>query len=403
MQSYRQSSILFMSTFPPRKCGIASFTQDLVEAIGKASGNEVAIAVCALDRKESAIEYGPPVAMRMDSFALESVMETATRISRDDSVKLLCIEHEFGLYGGELGEYLLDFLSIADKPYVIRFHTVLPGPDPKRSKIVRELSLSAEKVIVMTRHAAALLENDYGIHSRNIIIIPHGTHLPTSVTPQELKRKYDLEGRLVLANFGLLSPNKGIEEGILAMKRIVTRFPEAIFLVLGQTHPVLLERDGEAYRDYLRQLVKDHGLQDNVRMVNEYIPTEILMEYLTLTDLYLFTSKDPHQAMSGTFLYAMSAGCPIISNSFVLAKEMLDERTGVILRTNGEEELATQAIRLLQDTDLRREMGLNAFIKTRNTAWAKVAERHAHLFDRIAGTGTVYTRIPVVTKPVKTQ
>ena len=383
MRSFQQSSILFVSSYPPRKCGIASFTQDLVNAIDREISDESAIAVCALDRKNTQRKYEHPVTMLMDSFAMDSCMEMANRINRDQSIKLICIEHEFGLYGGEYGENILEFLTMADKPYVIRFHTVLPEPDPKRRKIVRDLSRGSAKVLVMTRHAAGILQEHYDIQKEKIIIIPHGTHLPSSISPADLKRKYDLDKRLVLTNFGLLSPNKGIEKGILAMKDISKHFPEAIFLVLGQTHPVLLEQEGEKYREYLEQMIKDNELQDNVRVVNEYIPIETLMEYLTLTDIYLFTSKDPFQAMSGTFLYAMSAGCPIISNPFVLAKEMLDDQTGVILSSNHEKELAGHAIRLLENEPLRRQMGRNAYLKTRNTAWSKVAARHTVLFEEI--------------------
>lgn len=383
MRSFQQSSILFVSSYPPRKCGIASFAQDLVTAIGNEIGDEHAIAVCALDKKGTSLKYEHPVTMLMDSYAMDSCMETATRISRDESVKLICVEHEFGLFGGDYGENILEFLNMAERPYIIRFHTVLPDPDPKRRRIVRELSFGAEKIIVMTQHAAGLLKDYYGIAGEKILIIPHGTHLPSTETPPRLKSKYDLEGRLVLTNFGLLSPNKGIEKGILAMKAISKQFPEAVFLVLGQTHPVLIEQQGEKYRDYLQQLIADNHLQQNVRVVNEYIPIETLMEYLTLTDIYLFTSKDPFQAMSGTFLYAMSAGCPIISNPFVLAEEMLDEQTGVILQSHHEQELAGHAIRLLGNETLRRQMGRNAFLRTRNTAWSKVAARHAVLFEEI--------------------
>jgi glycosyltransferase involved in cell wall biosynthesis len=173
------------------------------------------------------------------------------------------------------------------------------------------------------------------------------------------------------------------------MKEISARFPEAIYIVLGQTHPNLLEQEGEKYRDYLQQLIADNNLEKNVRMVNEYSPTQKLMEYLRLTDLYLFTSKDPNQAVSGTFLYAMSAGCPIISNSFVLAKEMLDKETGIILETNNESELAENAIMLLQNDLLRTQMGNNAFLKTRETTWEKIGRKHSSLFSEIFGNPSV--------------
>jgi glycosyltransferase involved in cell wall biosynthesis len=158
-----------------------------------------------------------------------------------------------------------------------------------------------------------------------------------------------------------------------------------MYIVLGQTHPNLIAQEGEKYRRLLQKLIRENNLQEHVRLVNEYVPVNKLMEYLALTDIYLFTSLDPNQAVSGTFLYAMSAGCAIISNSFVLAKEMLDTDTGIILTTNGTHELAENANKLLSDPELRTEMGHNAFIKTRDTTWKKVSAKHAYLFHDILG------------------
>jgi len=237
----------------------------------------------------------------------------------------------------------------------------------------------------MTNHSAKLLLDDYHIPREKIVIIPHGTHDNSETDPVTLKRKYNLENKLVLTTFGLLSPNKGIEKGIVAMKEISAGFPEAMYIILGQTHPNLLLQEGEHYREFLEQVIRENGVQKNVRLINEYSTTKKLMEYLALTDIYLFTSKDPNQAVSGTFLYAMAAGCPIISNSFVLAKEMLDEKTGIILTPGKENDLAKNAILLLQNDQLRKDMGQNAYLKTRNTNWNKVAAKHTRLFGDIKG------------------
>ena len=241
----------------------------------------------------------------------------------------------------------------------------------------------ADKIIVMTANSARLLKEDYFMDAEKIIIIPHGTHSISTVSPEKLKLKYQLQNNLVLTTFGLLSPNKGIEKGIIAMKEISAVFPEAVYIVLGLTHPNLLQEEGEKYRNYLQQLIDENNLQNNVRLVNEYVPTKMLMEYLALTDIYLFTSKDPNQAVSGTFLYAMSAGCAIISNSFVLAKEMLDDKTGIIIENGKEHELAENAIYLLHNKQTRIQMGHCAFEKTRDTLWKKVAMKHTELFMKI--------------------
>ena len=390
----QQSKVLFVSTYPPVKCGIASFTQDLVVAIDKVLTNDIDITVCALDRKGNEHLYNYPVSMVMDSHRLDSCIETAEAINRDPSIKIICIEHEFGLYGGEMGELLLGFLAMIEKPFIIRFHTVLPAPDAKRSGLVGRISHLADKVIVMTQNSSRLLQEDYGIDADKIMIIPHGTHNNSHLPVKKLKQKYQLDNRQVLCTFGLLSPNKGIEKGILAMKAICEKFPESIYIILGQTHPNLIAKEGEKYREYLQQLIEENHLQKNVRLVNEYVPVEKLMEYLALTDIYLFTSKDPNQAVSGTFLYAMSAGCAIISNSFVLAYEMLDADTGIILKTNDEHELAEKAIDLLGNERLRKQMGQRAFIKTRNSTWQRVSKKHAEIFFSMLTAG-IQSNAPV--------
>ncbi|MBO9564001.1 MAG: glycosyltransferase [Niastella sp.] len=391
VSSEQPSTILFISTFPPVKCGIASFTQDLVQAIGRVLTKDIEINICALDVKSNEGLYKAPVSMVMDSHSLDDCIETAAAINSDVHIKMICVEHEFGLYGGELGEYLLGFLAMIEKPFVIRYHTVLPDPDAKRLALVRKINQLADKVIVMTRNSARLLLDAYGLSAEKIVVIPHGTHNNSQMSVRELKRKYQLDNRQVLCTFGLLSPNKGIEEGILAMRKICAHFPGSMYIVLGQTHPNLIAHEGERYREYLQELIEQNSLQNNVRLVNEYVPVDKLMEYLALTDIYLFTSKDPNQAVSGTFLYAMSAGCAIISNSFVLAHEMLDTQTGIILTTNNEDELAEKAIQLLGNEPLRKRMGQNAFLRTRDTTWQKVSKKHATLFLNMLQAGGLHT------------
>lgn len=380
--SVPESKILFISTFPPVKCGIASFTQDLIHSIEPEIGDNYLVNVCAIDKKPVADSYRFPVTMVMNSYDLDSCLETADLINKDKSIELVCIEHEFGLYGGDMGSFLLGFLIMLEKPFIIRFHTVLPTPCTERLKLVQTIARLAHKIIVMTANSARLLKEDYFVDAEKIKIIPHGTHKNSPVKADKLKIKYDLKNNLVLTTFGLLSPNKGIEKGILAMKEISAVFPEAVYIVLGLTHPNLLQEEGEKYRNYLQQLINDNNLQKNVRLVNEYVPTKKLMEYLAMTDIYLFTSKDPHQAVSGTFLYAMSAGCAIISNSFVLAKEMLDDKTGIIIENGHEHELAENAIYLLQNEHVRKQMGLYSFLRTRDTVWENVAAKHSILFEK---------------------
>lgn len=372
--------ILFVSTYSPKKCGIASFAGDLTKELTHLLKHEFKINICALDKRSNTDNYAAPVTMVMDGFRLNSCIAGAEAINQHPAIKLVCIEHEFGLFGGSMGEYILAFLSLLTKPFIIRFHTVLPDPELERLKLVKSICLLADKVIVMTQHSYRLLTDEYGISDEKLVIIPHGTHFIPPCNRPELKAKFNLEHKKILTTFGLLSPNKGIELGIKAMVKIAAAFPEAIYVILGNTHPNLIEKEGESYREKLQTLIEENNLTENVRLVNEYIPTDQLLAYLSLTDIYLFTSKDPNQAVSGTFMYAMSAGCAIISNAFVLANEMLDEETGVIIDSGDEDALADNAIYLFKNDAVRQAIGKKAFLRTRNTLWGTVARKHAMLF-----------------------
>ncbi|MFY0253238.1 glycosyltransferase [Chitinophaga sp. 30R24] len=370
-------TLLFVTSYPPRECGIATFAQDLVNALNKNFAGNLNIEIAALQESgKPANQISAPVNYTVNPFDIDNCIEFAQKINDNKKIDLVCFEHEFGLYGGEYGHNLLAMLSLLDKPFVVRFHTVLPYPDIKCTKVVSLISALAAKVIVMTRSSADLLRKVYHVPEGKIVHIPHGTHAHIVDDMPALKKQYNLEGKLVLSTFGLLSENKGIETGIRAMKDIVAQYPEAVYLVLGKTHPVVFSREGEKYRESLEQLVKELGLENNVRFVNSYLSLKNLLDYLALTDIYLFTSKDPHQAVSGTFVYAMSAGCAVISTSFVQAREMLEDGAGVLIDFNSPEQLAASALQLLGNPEMRRKMSLAAIEKTRPSIWENVAIAH---------------------------
>ncbi|MCW3462186.1 glycosyltransferase [Chitinophaga nivalis] len=389
-------TLLFVTSFPPRECGIATFAQDLVNAMQKNFAGKLNIEIAAL--KESGkpnINKELPVTYLVNPFDIDDCIAFAQQINQNDKIDLLCFEHEFGLYGGEYGHNLLAMLSLLDKPFIIRFHTVLPYPDSKCARIVSLVSTLAAKVLVMTQSSATLLTQVYQVPAEKIIHIPHGTHAHIVDDPTLLKKQYDLEGKKVFTTFGLLSENKGLETGILAMKDIVKAYPDVIYLILGKTHPVIFSRDGEKYRESLELLVKEHHLENNVRFVNSYLSLETLLDYLSLTDIYLFTSKDPHQAVSGTFVYAMSAGCAIISTSFIQAKEMLDGEAGCLIDFNNPVQLTAAACRLLADPELRLKMSRRAIEKTRNSIWENVAIAHIAVVSDILAEDKILPNLPM--------
>lgn len=387
-----QNEVLLITSYPPRACGIATYSKDLIDAISKKFGTSFSLKVCAIEEENRTNRtYPEEVKYLLQASQPNAYVALAHKINQDKAIKLVFVQHEFGLYGGPYGVYLLDLLHALEKPSLITFHTVLPKPDAKRKKTVRGLVDACMQTIVMTQYSAQLLQTEYGIFEDQLSIIPHGTHMISWKNKHQIKKANSLEDRLVLSTFGLLSPNKSIETALEAMPKIVKKFPNVLYLILGKTHPGVVRNEGENYRIALEAKVDQMGLQDHVRFVNKYLSLSELLKYLSLTDVYLFTSKDPNQAVSGTFAYALSSACPVISTPIPHAVEMIQENTGIIVDFQNSHQLAKGAIRLLGNKNLREEMGLNAFHQTRASVWENAAIAHAKVFQN-----TLDTKKPIV-------
>lgn len=375
------NEILFISSYPPRACGIATYTNDLIKAIKNKYDQSLSIKVCAIESEKPLESYPEEVKYVLDPSSVASYIKLAYIVNNDPSIKKVFIQHEFGLFGGEYGEYLLQFLYFLKKPVSITFHTVLPEPNEKRKQIIHEIVNCCDEIVVMTKHASDILQSAYTICQKQITLIPHGTHTISWHDKHIAKENHEYSDRLVLSTFGLMSSNKSLQMAIEAMPKIVEQIPNAIYLVLGKTHPEVLKKEGEIYRGFLEGKVLELGMQDHVQFVNQYLSLEELLEFLRITDVYLFTSKDPLQTVSGTFAYAMSCACPIISTPIPHAKEMLQDNSGFIVDFHDSEGMANAAIRLLKDEELRYNMGRNAFHQTRATVWENSAISHVNLFN----------------------
>jgi glycosyltransferase involved in cell wall biosynthesis len=375
-----KSKLVFVTTYPPRECGIATFTRDLIHAIRNQMDDSIEVEVCALEEGKQGFEYPGEVKYLIDTTRPGDYLEAAKKINADPQVKIVMIEHEYGLFGGDYGDYLFNLTDALEKPLFVTFHTVLPEPDDKRIDVVSRLARQAENVVVMTNHSAKILISDYHISEEKIKVIPHGTHLVLWKRKEKAKEMFGTGSRPVLATFGLLGRNKSIETAIEALPAIKKHFPDVLYLVLGKTHPGLVKHEGEAYRLMLEEKVKTLGLKNNVRFVNRFLELDELLDYLSITDIYLFTSKDPNQAVSGTFAYAMSSACPIIATPIPHARELLTGDTGILVDFEAPDQLAEAAIRLLGDDELRTRMGRNAFHKTRFTIWQNVANLTMAMF-----------------------
>jgi glycosyltransferase involved in cell wall biosynthesis len=377
------AEILFLTSYPPRECGIATYSQDLIKALNNKFSNSFNIKVCALESGKSDFVYPEEVKYTLDTSHISTYMTMAEKINNDDSINIVLIQHEFGFHK-QHEQAFLQMLYELSKPVVIVFHTVLPHPDEHLRNQVRNIAAACKSIIVMTKTSADILVKEYDIATQKLSVIPHGTHLVPHLSEKFLKNKYGLSCKKVLTTFGLLSSGKSIETTLDALPAIVKQIPNVMFLIIGKTHPEVVKNETERYRDSLTAKVKELGLENNVKFINKYLDLPELLEYLQLTDIYVFTTNDPNQAVSGTFVYAMSCGCPIISTPIPHAKEVLTEDTGIIFDFRNSEQLAAGAIRLLNDNDLRKNIISNTLQKIVSTSWENSAVAHAMLIQKMA-------------------
>ena len=375
-----KSKIVFLSTFPPTQCGIATYTQDTIKGITDVFGKSIACEICELVKEP---KENPTQAFTLNTNNREEYSKVAEEINNDESIKLVHIQHEFGLFGGNYGDHLLDFLNVIKKPVTFTFHTVLPNPNNELKTFVKLLLSYSNSVFVMTKRSEEILINDYNIPQDFITTIAHGTHVVVYEAPETAKAKFGIEDRKVLSTFGLLGEGKNIETGLRALRKIVEHTPNALYLIIGRTHPNLIIDGVDTYREKLEGIVNELNLHDNVRFINQYLETEELLSYLQATDIYLFTSKDPNQAVSGTFSYAMSCACPIVASKIPHTKEVLTEDSGILVDIGNEDQFAEAAITLLSDENLREEMGKNAFRKTRACSWENIAIAHINTYKKL--------------------
>ncbi|MGZ8558819.1 MAG: glycosyltransferase [Chitinophagaceae bacterium] len=381
--------ILFLTSYPPRQCGIATYSQDLIKALNNKFSGSFSIKVCALESGEATFHYPAEVKYTLKTSLSEAYHQLAQTINNDKPLKIVLIQHEYGFFQKQ-EEAFLQFLYLLIKPVVIVFHTVLPKVDVILNEKVNRIANACEAIIVMTNNSAKILVEDYDILPAKITVIPHGTHLVLHENKELLKEKYVLKGRKVLSTFGLISSGKSIETTLEALPAIINENHEIVFLVIGKTHPEVVKIEGEKYREYLESIVKLYELENHVVFINSYLTTPVLLEYLQLTDIYLFTSIDPNQAVSGTFSYAMSCACPIISTPIPHAKEVLTKDTGIIVDFKDLRQLAENIILLLNNDPLRNALSINTLQNIVSSAWENSAVAHAMLLNK-----TSVSKIPL--------
>lgn len=369
-------SVAFVATSPPRQCGIATFSRDLEQALSAADPS-VRIVWAAINEATSLHLYGPEVRWRIQQGRPDSYREAAAELNAAP-IDVVCLQHEFGLYGtwgDPFDDHLTGFLSVLRKPLVTTFHSVLPDPSRSVRAAVRRLAHRSAAVVVMADRARALLLETYGIAPGKVQVIPHGVPPVEPHGRTRLKEQLGLADRTIVTTFGLVDPRKGLEYMIGAMRAVRVHDPRALYLIVGKTHPELIRREGEAYRMGLWALVQEHGLEEHVAFVDEYLTQPQIVDYLLASDVYVTPYLDPKQITSGTLAYALGAGKAIVSTPYLHAAEVLTDERGLLVDFRSEEQLAEATLRILGDAALKQRLEHNAYAYGHETAWPRVGER----------------------------
>jgi glycosyltransferase involved in cell wall biosynthesis len=389
--------IAFVGDHLPRKCGIATFTSDLLAAVATSHPQNQCFCVSVNDI-EGGYEYPEVVRFEIEEQDLSSYLRAADFLNISN-VDIVCLQHEFGIFGGPAGGHILAFLRELRMPVVTTLHTVLREPRADQRRVMQELISLSTRLVVMTERGRHMLEDIYDAPSSKIDLIAHGIPDVGFVDPTYFKDQFGVEGKIVLLTFGLLSPNKGIECVLNALPKILAEFPEVVYIVLGATHPNELREHGEAYRVSLEMLAQKNGIEKNVIFYNRFVDLENLKEFIGAADLYITPYLNEAQITSGTLAYSFGAGKAVISTPYWHAEELLAEDRGVLVPFGDAPAIAREVAALLRDDTRRHAMRKNAYRIGRDMVWSNVAQLYMRTFEssRLDGAAAL-SRKSLITK-----
>jgi len=370
--------VAYLSTYPPRECGIANFTRDLTDAIYALGGRNPAI--IAINEKGAIYHYDKRVKFTVDRDVAENYIKAAKYVN-SSNIQLLVVQHEFGLFGGDHGDYLKLFLENLKKPVITTLHTVQPNFDQKSIEILRYIVERSESIVVIAHAAIDMLKNQ-GIPSNKCVVIPHGCPNIDCTNSESIKESLGLEGRLVASTFGLISSGKGVEYAIQALPEIIKKEPGIIYLIIGETHPEVRKQEGERYRNELMRLVSELGLEEHVRFTNRFVTKRELIKFLQVTDVYLTPYTSPNQISSGTLIYALGAGKAIVSTPYYHAQEVLANDRGILCKFEDSASIA-EAVNKLLDERVRIMIQKKAYKYSRRFLWKNVARKYINLIEAV--------------------
>ncbi len=377
------SHIALIGDFPPRRCGIATFTCDTRDALLLANP-DMNVDVYAMDDMSGVMFGIDDVYLINDNVAAD--YKIAAEAINSSNAQMVWLQHEFGIFGGPDGEMVLELLNRIDVPVTVTLHTLLENPSDNQKRIMDAMIVKASKLIVMAKQGRDILIHHYGVNAEKIVIIPHGIPDVPYVRPDTIKQQLGLEGRDVILTFGLLSPEKGIGDMIKAMPAIINQRPNATYLVVGATHPHIIAGQGENLRHGLQNRAAELGISDNVLFVDSYVDLEILTQYLQAADVYVTPYHNPNQITSGTLSYAVGLGKPVVSTGYVHAKELLGDGTGIVVPFRDSDSLASAVTRLLTDDTYRNQLAERAYHVGRSMTWSRYGKSALGVFNKIINT-----------------
>jgi len=390
-----KDSIAFLGTYPPRQCGIATFTHDVLAAVGGQSEGRLGTVALAIDDPREPLNYPDEVVHVIQQYDAAEYVRAAEFLNFH-GIRAVGVQHEFGIFGGPDGAYLLDFVRELRCPIVTTFHTVLRNPTEGQRAVMREIIVLSSRLVVMSHKAVGFLREVYDAPDEKIRFIPHGVPEIPLVEPEGYKRQFDMEGRELMLTFGLLSPGKGIEYAVRALPPVVEQYPNFCYMVLGATHPNVLREHGEDYRFGLQRLARNLGLQKNVLFSDQYVDLDRLCEFLKASDFYVTPYLNREQITSGTLAYAVGAGKPVISTPYWHAEELLADGRGVLVDFSDPEGISEALLRLLANPAKMRLMRAGAYEYSRGMTWREVGRQYLEAFRGAISLARVSASVPDV-------